>query len=841
MLKRLTFGRLVLRAAVLMLSLSLASCAASRYLGYKMSPDYPEDKNETIKLEGLSSAAKVYLDSYGIPHIEAANEMDLMRAIGFVHGRTRFFQMDTIRRYARGRLSELVGNQNVPLGTTADLDASMRGWGFEKASQAEADSLPPQAAELMGAYVQGINAALKLYTPIEYRLLGVDPEPWTVADSFSVAYMIAWGITHNWRQELSRVLISAHVGVERASKIYPHTAWPGGTALPPNAEKHDLPPAVVPEVLEFFPDRSYEQLRASEKVAAQTEIAGSDDIADGLWPGKSIFGWASNGWVVGPGRSASGGPILANDPHLPHMLPSIMFQQHLRCDDLDVIGASVPGLPLVLTGHNREVAWGLTSAVADAIDLYIEKIDPNDPNMVLGPDGPEPLTKAEIVIKIRDGDDLEEIKRTIRKTKRGPLINDLYPHVLPAWAPLVSVHAGSLGAGKSILSLRKANRAKTVKELREAMLGMASPINTVMAADKTGQITLFATGRVPKRTAHRGTFPAPAWVKTYQWDALISDSEMPLGLGGDSDYFAHGNTLMYDPEQSDVLFQIDSAPSYRKDRIAEMIEQTEKHTVESMAKIQGDAVLHRGRSLAPQVIEAISQMADRNPLEEKAYKLLTKWDHQALADSAATAIFFVTYREMIIEAMQDEVGQKGVKYLLAQRYFSNAVDRWFPQADHVVWDNRATSQREQRPAVIQIAFRRAVAWLNEKLDDEPEEWHWGKIHDMKFNHAFGKKTAAFNLESVGAPGSIAAVWKAHFDLGHPETPFRANYGPVYRMIVDLSDVEHAWWILDTGSSGWPCTPHYADQFPIWRKNELIPMLMNWDEIHKTSKFVITLE
>jgi len=818
------------------LMLLFSGCAASTYIGYRMSPDYPSEKNESIVLSGLAAPVKIYRDELGVPHIDAQNEDDLMRAVGFMHGRERFFEMDTMRRYARGRLSELVGEQRVPLGSTVELDASMRGWGFERESRAEAAALDPQARRLMTAYVEGVNTALSRYKPIEYRLLKIEPETWTIADSFAVAYIIAWGVTHNWRQELSRLVIASYVGVERASRIYPHSAWPDEAALPAGGEKRELPLAVVPEVADLFPARPYDP---GEEKTSLLQPQPSGDLADGLWPGQGWFSWASNGWVVGGGRSASGKPILANDPHLPHMLPSIVFQQHLRCPDLDVIGATVPGIPLVLMGHNRDVAWGMTAAVADAADLYIEKLDPQNKQRLLGPGGPEPLVEEKIVIRVRDGSEMREITKRIRRTPRGPLINDLYPEALPSWSPLVSVHTGSLAAGKSILGLRLANRAKTVAELRDHMLQMASPVNAVLAADVNGAVALFATGRVPEHTNHRGTFPVPAWIEKYEWTRLLSADQMPVGIGADNDFFANGNSLMRDPEHG-VLFQIDSAPAYRLERIRELIVETAKHTPESLGRIQGDSMLLRARKLTPYIVEDLAEVPGKSEIEQAALGLLAAWDYRATVDSAACAIFFVTYRQAIIGAMLDEVGPAGVDYLLKQRYFTNAVDRWYPEADHPVWDDRATPGQEKRADVVRPAFRQAVAWLAGKLGDDPAKWRWGAIHDMRLKHAFGDKAGAFSLEAHEAPGALSAVWKAHFDLGHPTTPYRANYGPVFRMVVDMADVEHARWIIDSGSSGWPLAPHYSDQFERWRNLEYAPMVMNWDEIRENASAVIRL-
>ena len=816
--------------AVVVLSVFLGGCAAWSYLGYKCCPDYPEDETETLELSGLSAPVKVYFDELGVPHVEAANELDLVRAVGFLHGRARFFQMDTIRRYARGRLSELVGEQKLMLGSTVSLDQSMRSWGFDKASQAEVDALDAESKKYMSAYAEGVNAALKEFEPIEYRLLRVDPEPWTVADSFAVGYMVAWGITHNWRHEVCRLLLALHVGWERGEKIFPSIPWPGPVAVQVEGEARELPPAVAEELKELFPPRPYQAPKEKPQVTAARATME-----------MPVFTGASNGWVLGGGRTASGGPMLMGDPHLPHSLPSVLFQQHLHTPEWDAIGVTVPGIPYVLMGHNQKVAWTFTAAVADVLDLYVEKPDPQDPSRVLGPGCSEPIETENVVLRIRDGSEYLEKTVRIRRTPRGPLLNDMYPELLPENAPLVSLHGIPMGAGRSVQSLRQAAGAQNVGEFRKAMQGFANPINTVSVADVSGTVALFATGSVPVRENHLGTFAAPAWLEKYRWKGMAKPEDMPFASGGENDYFAHTNTLMVDPTRSPFIFQIDSAPSYRRDRVVEMIEATAKHTMESNLKIQSDVEVLRARRVLPKILEDLKELPAATPLQAKLIQQLVDWDHRAEADSVACAVFFATYREAMRLALQDEIDDKGRIHLMSFRYFANAVDLWYDDSNHPVWDDRSTKTVETRAEVVRAAFKDGIKWLKKTLGKDPEKWHWGELHDLDLKHALGSKATAFNLERWKSPGASATVWKSHYDMGDEEHPFRYKYGPVLRMVIDLADIQHAWWVIDTGSSGWPKSPHYDDQFEIWKQIKLAPMISNWDEIKKSATAVLTLQ
>ena len=814
---------------IVALALFATGCSTWSYLAYRISPDYPEDETAKLNLPGLEAPVRVYLDDLGVPHIEAENEPDLVRAVGFLHGRARFFQMDTVRRYARGRLSELVGEQQVMFGSTVTLDETMRSWGFDEATRAEVVQLDDEVKQLMTAYVEGVNTALERFEPIEYRLLRVRPEPWTIADSLAVGHLVAWGITHNWQQEVCRLLLALHGGHERAEQILPPRPWPGDPSLTAKGEARPLPPSVAPELEDLFPARPWSGAKVKAHVRASI-------------PSMALpkFEGASNGWVLGGELSSSGMPLLMGDPHLPHMLPSRVFQQHLRCPGLDVIGATMPGIPYVVFGHNEKVAWTITSAMADVLDLYVERPDPNRIDRVLGPGGPEPLVTKSVVVRILEGSKFREHTTRIRHTPRGPLLNDMYPDLLPEEAPLVSIHGIPTVAASTMRSLRLANRAGNVRQLREAMIGLQCPIVSVVAADTSGDIALFASGTVPVREYHRGTFPAPGWLDKYQWKRLASPDDIPFSTGAGRDYFVNTNNLMIDPARTPVLFQIDSAPSYRRDRVVELIRATDKHTFESNAQIQGDVLLLRAKHIVPVMLEDLRGLQNKTAIEEQALEILSKWDYRADADSTACAIFFSLYRESIIIAIQDEVDENSLKYLLNFRYFTNGVDLWFDDPSHPVWDDRSTGKLETRADVVRSAFLCGLSWLRMTLGDNLQAWKWGKLHALHIQHTLGSKVNSFNLPNWRAPGASSSVWKAHFDMGQSDYPFRSMYGPVLRMIVDLADIDHAQWIIDTGSSGWPHSPHYGDQHELWRRVEFAPMISDWNQIKENAIGVLSL-
>jgi penicillin amidase len=809
-------------------------CPTSRFISYRSSPDYPQDQTETLRIPGLQQTVTVYIDQAGITHIDAMNEIDLARATGFYQARNRFFAMDLLRRFARGRMSELVGEQKILEGTTVEFDISMRGWGMNEGVREDVAGLDPETRAIMEAFVGGVNEAISRYLPLEYRLLQVTPDPWTMEDCFAVGRLNAWGVTHNWQQELSRLLLAMSVGMERASRIYGHDWWQGGTTLPSGDPVRELPPAMAPELADWFPLKPY---------AARPGKRPNDQERGSTAQDAMIFTAASNSWVVGGDRSASGMPIQANDPHLTHMLPSLMYQQHLRAPGLDVIGAGIAGLPYVLAGHNGHVAWGTTSAVGDAVDLYVERRNPENPDEVLAPDGWQQIEKQEQVVRIRQGQRFDEKRFVLRRTRNGALLNDMYPHLFPVGSPLVAVRWATRGVSSSIQALRGAARARTVEELREALLGLATPVSAWTAADTSGAIAFFVTGSLPVRDNHLGTFPVPGWLDKYQWSGWTRPEDMPFAVSREGGFFAHANNLVQDPRTGAVFLHVDAAPSYRYDRIVELLDLTKPHTIQTMADIQMDVRLNRAKRLLPSILKDLKLAKKLKPIERKALNLLAAWDLEAASTSAATSIFFMLYREAIIEALHDELDPAAYRFMLSQRYSTNVADLWFEQATHPVWDDRSTWRIETRRDVLIRAFSKAVARLRKDLGPVPEEWRWGKMHFLQIRHAFGGRKALskfMNLRSSAVGGGLDSVWKSHFDLGNEKDPFAVVAGPSYRQIIDLSDIHRGFWVSDTGVSGWPGSPQYGDQHESWKRGAFVPMLSDWDDIKSLSEVKVLL-
>ncbi len=814
------------KVMILMAFFVLSGCAVTSFVAYKIHPNYPRNKSKTLHIEGLHKPVKVLIDTFGVPHIQAQDTHDLVMAVGFFHGRDRFFEMDVLRRIASGRLSELVGLQHIRNGTSVDFDLSMRGWGMEDLAKQDVKAMSPGARALLKAYVAGVNAALKRYTPVEYRMLRVKPVPWHMRDSLVVGRLVTWSIAHNWTQEATRLILALYEGVDKARRIWPGRPWPGGVSLQPKGPLHPLPPAVMPELKGMFPGH-----KRTGKPAAAFALP--------------FFSGASNAWAIGGGLSASGKPIVASDPHLLHMSPSFMYLEHLKWGKVDVIGAAVPGIPFVVAGHNRHVAWGITSTVADILDLCVEKTrQQHGVQQVLDPTGKWlNVARKTVVIRIRKRRRYIEKRFVIRHTANGPAFNDMYPGVLPKWAPLVTIRMPKIPIGDSLFALEAVAKAQTVMQLHEAFRNMAAPVNTYMAADTSGNIALFVAGKVPIRKGYRGTFPVPGWVKAYQWQGFIPYDDMPYGLSKGKAFFVNANNLSAAPGALKYIVNVDAAPDYRFERITELVKKTQKHTVKTNEAIQQDRYLMRARALMPVFLHDLDGMKTGDT-GRKALNILKNWKYQAGPDMAAPAVFFAMYRSLLMHSIRMHLDPGPAHFVITRRYTPNFIDLALKDPENPLWDDPATPVHETRKQAVRRAFRQAVSFLSARLGPDVARWHWGRLHDIEIPHLFGAKRVlrkTFDMPRAAMGGGMDSVWKSHFDMADPEHPFRTTAGPVWRMVVDLNDINHGVWVLDTGESGWAGSPHYKDQFKRWIAGKYIPMWMNWQEIPKHLDGVWTLK
>lgn len=822
--KKITASIVVLGAGFVVFATPLGTI-----ISYRLFPSYPKITKEQLQLKNLKNKVEVYFDDYGIPHIEAQNLADLVRATGFVHARYRFFQLDVLRRFASGRLSELVGNQKALSSSTVDFDLAMRGWGFVDRVKIDLDALPEVDRQIITAFSDGVNQGMKQYPSVEHKILGITPEPWKYEDTLLVSLLQAWSITHNWEQEAVKFALALSLGKDVAKETYPQDPLYEIGTLARTSGDRKLPPGIVQE-LDYL-------LKKPMKVVYNNPAKINSALGDII----EIKPSASNAWVVGGKLSKSGMPILSNDMHLTHALPSMLFLQHLKMPGLNIIGTTMPGLPFMINGYNGHITWGSTAAVADVVDLVVEKEDPNNNGYVLNESQECKLEDKEIVIKVKGEEDK---KFRLRRTCNGHVFNDMYPNFLPKNSPILAVRFKIPKVQESFGHLYRANKAKTVYELRDNLMKIPNPIQSITAADKDGNIAFFTTGSVPVREHHRGTFPVPGWLKKYEWSGWTEAKDMPAGFNPDVGFLANGNNLVQDPKKNWPIFHVEAAPNYRFERIKDRIKMLGVHTQDSVQKIQTDTYMKRAELVVPLILEELKLISSWNPQELKALDLLDKWDFNASVDSLGMSVFMATYRKAILMALANKVSEETRYVFTKQRYSTNIVDGWFTKKYHPIWDDYTTENvKETKSHIIVNAFRAGVKDLEKNLGTDTKNWKWGNLHTFQPKHLFGGKKilSFFNLEKIPFHGSLDSVWKAHFNLSNKQEPFKTVAGPVTRLIIDLGQPDQAKFSIDTGESGWALDPHYGDQYAKWQKGELLPMIRNMDTIkEKFSDRLLTL-
>lgn len=794
---------------------------------YFVKPNFPTNKLKKIEYDKIKNNISIYFDDSGIPHISAKNIQDAVFASGFVQGRDRFFQMDFLRRVSQGRVSELVGNRPLFGSTTVALDLSMRGWGMNDISVKAIEKMDEETKSILLNFTDGVNLALKMYKPLEYKMLMTEPEVWKLEDSVSISLLQGWSITHNWEQELIRYLLALENGVNKSEKLYPSLPLQSKPSIKNNAkEKSQLPPAIAKEMIEFL-----NSLNPTDKKTSYLKNSDEGFLADLV----QIRPSASNAWVVGKSKSESNAPILANDMHLTHTLPSLLYQQHIISGDLQVIGITLPGLPFIISGHNNFVAWAPTSSVADTVDLIVEKIDPKDFSKLITDKKECALTTTNVFINIRKNDNnIDKKIFQLRKSCHGPILNDMYPELFTQNAPLLAIQWETSGLEQSIKNLYKANLSKNIDELRDNLVNVSTPSQHIMAADVEGNIGFFLTGSIPKRDKILGTFPRPGWTSKYDWHGTYSKNELPYVKNPPEDYIVNANNLSVSPFEHKAYHQIDAAPSYRFERIYKLLSKDKKYTQKEIQDIQEDTYLLRAERLLPSILDDLKLISLKTNNEDESWYIekLKNWNKESNPSQIEPLLFFELYRNMAQIALEPLLNKSGRKLFLKQRYSTNIIDEWILSSNHISWDNSKTQIVEQRSDITKLALEASILNLKDKHGSSWRNITWGQVHYSHPKHPFSgasKLLSILNLPRQPMAGALDSVWKAHFNLTDEE-PFKVIAGPVSRTSINVGNWNKSLFVIDTGTSGWPLSPYYGNQYEMWKNGNMISMMFDLEKI-----------
>jgi penicillin amidase len=736
--------------------------------------------------------------------------------------------MDFWRHMGSGRLAEMFGAGQV------DTDKFLRTLGWARVVEKELEASDPASLEILESYSEGVNAYLEEHggsaLSLEYAVLkltnsGYHPEPWEPLHTLTWAKAMAWSLGGNMDAEILRATLLKTLTPEQVAQI-----------VPPYPEDK---PVIVP---------GYQMPVANHSPAlTQTLIAGSSPAQPGLAAaltsverrlaqletllGPQGTGIGSNSWVISGERTASGLPLLANDPHLGAQMPSIWYEVGLHCLEknedcpYEVTGVSFAGAPGVIIGHNDRIAWGLTNVGPDVQDLYIEKINPDNPNQYEVNGEWVDMELVEETIQVAGGD---PVPLTVRYTRHGPLITDTYlPEDFTANAGIelpesyaIALRWTALEPIYTFRAMWKFDRAQNWEEFRLAAQDWAAPAQNLVYADVDGNIGYQTPGNIPFRRNGDGSLPVPGWTDEYEWQGYIPFEELPFAFNPPEGYIVTANNAVV----RDYPYLISQvwAYGYRAQRIVDLIESAPGPIdVATIQQMQGDNFNLNAADLIPILM--------RIPLgDEKlitARQILDDWDYQAHMDSAPAALFEVFWKNLLALTFHDD---------LPEDAWPDGDDRWYTsvkdlvqQPDSPWWDNETTAETEGRDAIFAQALAAAVGELEASQGADPEKWEWGDLHTLTLvNQTLGRSGIApieglFNRGPYRASGNQDSVNATSYDAAE-------SYGikslPSMRMIVDLSDLTNSFNMHTTGQSGHAYHPHYADMADPWRLIQYHPIL-----------------
>ena len=805
--------KLLLVLLVLLVVLLVVGLAGAGYGVFTVRRSWPKTDGKA-QADGLQAEATVIRDSWGVPHVYASSSHDLFFAQGYVHAQDRFWQMEFWRRIGSGRLSEILGDSAL------GQDRFIHTVGWHRTAAEELKRMDAQDLAALEAYAEGVNAYISTHKKrlgLEFTMLGLtgvkfEPEPWAPLDTISWAKVMAWDLGGNRTAELLRAQIAARLGTSAVAEL-----------MPPYPDNY---PVIVPHPL-------------TGATLDAVPGAAFDFYALGNGPGIG-----SNNWVISGERTETGMPLLANDPHLGIQMPSIWYEVGLHCEPVgpdcpyDVTGASFAGVPGVVIGHNAHVAWGVTNVGPDVQDLFIEQVNPENPNQYFyqGAWVEMETIREEIVVAGED----DPVIVTARITRHGPIINDVVGGKEAewefGWQPL-ALSWTVLQPGTLMQSIILLDRAGDWDEFREALSYWDAPSQNFVYADTEGNIGYQTPGRIPIRAAGDGTLPVPGWSGEYEWVDTIPFDALPRAFNPPEGFIATANNAVVGPDFPYMITQ-DWAPGYRAQRIVELLEANQSVSIADIQAIHGDSSPTYVRELLPSLLTLTSD----DPQLREALDLLHAWDGGMVRDSAG-ALIFESFRIHLVDlTFGDELGDHLLRR--ARSRLAVAIGRIITDPDTVWFDNVDTPQVETRDEIMLQALQEAVDELSEKLGSNMARWHWGDLHTATFaNQSLGQSGVApieaiFNRGPVAVDGTCCAVNATSYSLNDP---YQVTAVPSQRMIVDLADFTRSLSMHSTGQSGHPFHRHYDDMIDPWRNIQYHPMLWQRSDVEADAEGVLLLQ
>jgi penicillin G amidase len=786
------------RALILAVLFAVAGLTFSGCAKAILNKGFPQLEGEIPGLQ-LSAPVEILRDGNGIPSIFAQNIEDLMTAQGFLHAQDRLWQMEFYRRLITGTLSEVVGEGGLA------IDYLSRSFDFAGLRKKLADNAGDEEKKLIAAYVRGVNLQVESREgdlPLEFKSLEVSFAPFTELDVFNVLVANAWFLETNLRQELLVLAAKEKLDRNALADILPSS--PGAT-LPEDAYYDALRDVKVgpiePMILALF------------GAPAERKDVGS------------------NNWVAA--ESVDGKPLLANDPHLSLLVPSIWYFMHLSCPEYHAAGATMAGAPGIVIGHNDRIAWGLTNVMTDIVDLIVLKTDPANPYVYYLGEQAHTMSRADEVFKLPDG-----TSRTIPiyRTVHGPVITQVAGRVDAVVSLKWYATTGLDLKDRTMAGMIALNRAHSVKEAFDAGRNFRAIGQNLLVADVDGNIGWHATGAVPERRGYSGRLPADGTGTGADWTGFLPYEQMPSLYNPEAGFIATANQRST-PDDAKNPISFGWCSPYRYERITERLEKMSVPTFEQFAALHADVYAKQADNMIPKLLRYKFDDAKA----AQALSILEGWDREMTRESVGSSVFNVFITQFVRELLADELGDALGAYYRIFTIAYLAQDVIFDRPQSPLWDDVATEGIETHEAIVKRSLVATIDWLTQNMGPDQAEWQWGKLHQYHWAHPGAEKPIEHKLLSRGpypAPGGNATVNVASF------VPVNDSYSvqviPSLRMIAPLSDLSKTKIVGPMGQSGQPGHEHYDDMNDKWMNVEYLPLPFTRDAAEGSAKHKLTL-
>ena len=786
--------RILKKLLLILLGVMVIIIIAGFIFHNKLKPSY----EGTMELSSLNDEVKVYYDDYGVPHIYAKNELDAIRTLGYVHAQDRLWQMELIRRIAVGRLSELFGEKTIK---TDKFFASL---GIEENTNETVEKLDKNSSEyqLANAYLDGVNQFIeKGATPIEFYLLGITKEKYTINDIYNVYGYMAFSFAHAHKTDPLLTEVKEKLGNDYLKE------------------------------LDIIIDENSTLIKNEQNPIIESKIAAAVNAIYENLPISPFIG--SNSWVIGPEKTKNGKVIFANDPHIGFAQPSVWYQSHIVTPEYEMYGYNLALTPFPLLGHNRKYAYGLTMFENDDLDFYFEENDSLNANKYRIDTTYQSYKVRNKVVKVKDAD---SVSFAVKVSRHGPIMNDVIDNMNDE-RPIAMDWVYTQLPNKILQVNYMLSHANSLKEFKEGASLLHAPGLNIMYGDSQNNIAWFASGKLYK--FNEGVNPKlilDGASGTDERTSYLDFSENPQAINPSWHYVYSANNQ---PDSiAGMLYPGYYLPEDRAKRIVSLLEAKNDFTKEDVMQMINDVTSSKAHLMGKEVVKVISE-EELTDNERKATDILNNWDGNYNLESNAPTIYNRVLYEILANTYKDELGTAFKQFTsihLQKKVIFNQVYR-----DSSVWwdDVKTVDSKETRKDVFVKSFKNAISFLENQLGNDIDLWTWNKVHTVEFKHPIGEVAMMrgyFNVGPFEIEGGNEVINNQIFTIDSTGY-YKVNAGPSTRRVIDFSDIENSMSILPTGQSGNPGSDHYADQAEKYVKGEFVKMMMNEKEI-KTSKNVL---